>query len=65
MSVYGCVVIDVISEENVCGQVNCNNVMDLVDVDVHDDDDDRSERRRHEVIVFISMSLLIVASHVR
>ena len=55
VSAYGCVVIDVISEENVCGQVNCNNVMDLVDVDVHDDDDDRSERQRHEVIVFISI----------
>jgi hypothetical protein len=43
--VYGCVGIDAITDENVCGEVNCNNVMHFVDVVVHDDDDDRSERR--------------------
>ncbi len=48
MSAYGCVVIDAISDENenVCGEVKCNNVMHIVDVVVHDDDNDRSERRQ-------------------
>ena len=55
VSAYGCVVIDAISDENVCGEVNSNNVMHFVYVVVHDDDNDRSEQRRHEVIVFISM----------
>ena len=47
LSAYGCVVIDAISDENVCGEVKCNNVMHFVDVVVHDDDNDRSKRRRH------------------